>query len=437
LYWDLGGRVNYALAQAPGAIADKGRKLVKKVRAKLFSRRYPRISEIFAEANPADYDIVLVSTYLMYYPVCVEIGRLCEKAGVPLLVGGAYNAETEVAQSWLDIPGLHALVAGEVELELADMVRVAVEGGDLLQFKGVWLPDGRGGARPPLTQLDMVPFPDYSDFPWDKYPHRIVPLISGRGCGWGVCTFCSDVTSAMGRTYRSRSSENLLDEVELQSRKHDTSLFVFTDLKLNSDLSMWNAITSRLRERVDSPRWIGAVHVGSKQPNGLDLESLKRAKESGAVRLTTGIESGSQRVLDEFAKGTDLSITSQFLHNAATTGISVRATMIHGAPGETAEDVDASAEFLNSHKDIIDRVKLSRFSIMMGPVIQRRFDAKPSRYPTIIAGDRDPQMKILDHQMTNAYSLEYFLATQRLLHVVHLINRKKLPNAATAFEGVM
>jgi radical SAM superfamily enzyme YgiQ (UPF0313 family) len=192
-----------------------------------------------------------------------------------------------------------------------------------------------------------------------------------------------------------------------------------------------------MTKRVDSPCWIGAIHVGSKQPNGLDLDTLKRARVSGAVRLTTGLESGSQRLLDDLAKGTDLSITSEFLHDAATAGISVRTTMIHGAPGETAEDVDASTKFLNLHKNYIDRVKLGRFDLVMGPVIQRRFDEKPSRYPTIIAGDRDLQMKTMEHQMTNAYSLKYFAATQRLLQVVHKINRKELPNVATAFEGVM
>ena len=58
---------------------------------------------------------------------------------------------------------------------------------------------------PPLADLDRLPFPDYSQFPWSKYPNIIVPMITGRGCGWGVCTFCSDVTSTAGRRFRSRS----------------------------------------------------------------------------------------------------------------------------------------------------------------------------------------------------------------------------------------
>jgi radical SAM superfamily enzyme YgiQ (UPF0313 family) len=373
----------------------------------------------------------------MYYPVCVDIGRLCAERKVPLLIGGSYFAAKEVADSWLDIPGLRALVAGEVEAELPELVRETIDGGDLSRFPGVFVPGQNGAARPPLLDLDRVPYADYSDFPWHKYPHRLIPLLSGRGCGWGVCNFCSDVTSSSGRTFRTRSPDNLLGEVRHQGRRHDTNLFVFTDLKLNSDLPMWEAISSRMPEAIDSPQWIASVHVGSRQPNGLDAETLKRAKDAGLVRLTTGLESGSQRVLDSLVKGTDLETSSRFLKDASTAGISVRVTMIHGAPGETAEDVSASAEYLAAHADSIDRVKLNRFMIMLGTTFQRRYDERPSRYPTVISGKRHLRLKYVDYRMTNTYSMEYFKATQKLLGVVHRINKKRLSETARVFEGVL
>lgn len=436
-FQNIGRRINMAMAQAPGSLAQNCNGLAKRIRASIATKDYPRIGEIFRDAKPADFDIVLASTYLMYYPVCHEIGSICQSSGTPLLIGGPYFAEPSVAKDWLDIPGLTAIVGGEVELELASLVRDAVNGENLNRFEGVWTPRGTGGPRRPLLNLDDVPFPDYSDFPWEKYPHRIIPMITGRGCGWGVCTFCSDVTSSSGRTYRSRSSRNVLEEAEYQSKRHDTSLFVFTDFKLNSDLVVWESILSELPNRVKSPKWIGAVHVGSIKPNGLDIHSLKAASGSGAVRLTTGLESGSQRVLDKYAKGADLETTSEFLHNAASARISIRATMIHGSPGETPEDVLASVKFLQQHEYLIDRVRLSRFNMTMGPVIQRRFDQKPSRYPALIVGKREKYTKKFAYQMTETHSFQYFRATQRLLGVVHRINAKKLPHAAFEFDGVM
>jgi anaerobic magnesium-protoporphyrin IX monomethyl ester cyclase len=79
-----------------------------------------------------------------------------------------------------------AIVGGEADLTLPELVAAAVEGGDLTQHAGVLLPDGRKGPpAPPLRALDRLPIPDFTDFPdfpWDRYPQRIIPVMTGRGC---------------------------------------------------------------------------------------------------------------------------------------------------------------------------------------------------------------------------------------------------------------
>jgi radical SAM superfamily enzyme YgiQ (UPF0313 family) len=434
---DLARRFNYLMAgrqeratQTFKLALDRGRKL-------WATRKHDRIVEGFEQADPGAFDVVLISAYLMYYDTCVQIGERCAELGVPLVIGGSYFAADEVAAAWLQVPGLSALIAGEVELELPDLISTAASRGDLSRFAGVWLPSGVGGARPPLQELDQVPFPDYRDFPWERYPNRIIPMITGRGCGWGVCAFCSDVTSTAGRTYRSRSPQNVLDEIELQSSRHKTSLFVFTDLKLNSNLDVWNGLIGDIQRRAPGASWIGAVHVGAKKPNGLDRATLSAAARAGLTRVTTGLESGSQHVLDEMKKGTELGVTSEFLHDAASVGISVRVTMIHGFPGERTPDVEKTAEFLEQHQRVIDRVSLNRFQVMIGPSFLRRFDAEPRRYPGVEKVKRQPRLAIASHEYTPAQDLGYVRATQRMLSAVHRINRKPLLGAAAQFEGVM
>ena len=63
-------------------------------------------------------DIVLVSSYLMYRESTVRICLLCKAAGVPVLVGGPYFAQPEIAEEWANIEGATALIGGEVEPEL-------------------------------------------------------------------------------------------------------------------------------------------------------------------------------------------------------------------------------------------------------------------------------------------------------------------------------
>lgn len=385
----------------------------------------------------AGCDVVLISTYLMYYEACREIARVCAGRGIPVIVGGSYFFQREVATEWVGIPGVVAIVGGEVEPDLPAIVRAVVDEKPLDDFPGLWVRGRTPMPARPLLGLDELPFPDYRDFPWQRYPNRIVPIVTGRGCGWGVCSFCSDVTSTAGRSFRSRSAESVLDELEFQARRHETELFVFTDLKLNSDASVWNSLISRVRSRVPSARWIGAIHMAGGRPDGVSLAELRAARASGMVRLTTGLESGSQRVLDEMRKGTDLGTTRRFLADAATAGLSVRMTMILGYPGERATDVAASSSFLEENESRIDRVALNRFALMTGTRIHRKVEREPGAFSDLEQVRPKHRLALLDHSFAPARDRSYRQAVARLLGSVHRINRRRIREGAREFEGVM
>jgi radical SAM superfamily enzyme YgiQ (UPF0313 family) len=269
------------------------------------------------------------------------------------------------------------------------------------------------------------------------YPNTIVPLITGRGCGWGVCLFCSDVITAAGRTFRSRSPDNVLSEIAHQHARHECRLFVFTDLKLNSNLDVWHAVTDRMQSIVPGCRWIGAVHVGTHGDNGLSYEELKQAREAGMVRITTGLESGSQRTLDRMVKGTDLDATSRFLVHAEKAGISVRTTMIIGYPGEDPSDVDLTTRFLREHENCLERIKLNRLQIKAGTQFHKLVKRKPGKFPDIVVKSANHRQAQVYHHFRPTEDPEYRRAISRLLHIVHRINRKPLVAEARDFEGVM
>ena len=295
----------------------------------------------------------------------------------------------------------------------------------------------RGRVAAPLQDLDAVPYPDYSDFAWSAYPNRIVPVITGRGCGWGACTFCSDVTSSAGRTYRSRSPANVLDELAQHHRRHDVTRFVFTDLKLNSNLDMWRSIIGGIQDAAPRAQWIGAVHAGTDADNGLRDADLRDAAKSGCARLTTGLESGSQRVADLMKKGTRLEGISAFLDGAARAGISSRCTMILGYPGETAEDVQASASFLAAHRHAIERVSLNRLQVITGTTLHRALKRKPGKFGDFRIVHEDHRNAQVSHRHELAGTDAHRKAVMRLLTEVHRINERELSPRAREFEGVM
>jgi hypothetical protein len=212
---------------------------------------------------------------------------------------------------------------------------------------------------------------------------------------------------------------------------------VYTDLKLNSNLEMWDALISHTRRRVPGAKWIGAVHVNAKEENGLGPGQLKAARAAGLVRLTTGLESGSQRMLELMQKGTDLEVTSRFIRDASGVGISVRVTMIVGYPGELASDVAASAAFLARHRRYIDRVNLNRFQIMNGTSFHQGMTRGRAQSPGFVPLTVDDRLGQVDHDYVPATGADYRRSLGDLVGQVHAINAKRLSVDAVEFEGVM
>lgn len=402
------------------------------------ARQADRLATHFRTLIAQRPDVVMISTYLMYRDVVARLCALCDDAGIPTVVGGPYFTEPRVRDAWRGMRGMTALAVGENELEAARIVETLAGGGPPDSLPAIATAASPGPRRPtPLRTLDDLPYPDYSDFPWQRYPTRIVSAITGRGCGWGVCRFCSDVTSTAGRTFRTRSAGSVLDEVEHQCGRYDSRHVVFTDLKLNSSLDVWHGLIEGLSRTTRPVSWIGAVHIDGDGSHGLEPATLRAAARGGLVRLTTGLESGSQRVLDLMKKGTSLAESAHVLHRAAAVGISVRTTVMVGFPGECAADVAATAGFLEAHREVIERVSLNRFTLMSGSAIDRLIEKRPARFETVkILARRDAEA-VVDHVNLLAQDRQYRRELGALLGVVNAINRRPIRPRAAGFAGVM
>jgi anaerobic magnesium-protoporphyrin IX monomethyl ester cyclase len=383
-------------------------------------------------------DALLLSAYLQHYRTVYELGRLAESRGVPLILGGPAFNLPRTADAWRSIPGLTAIVGGEVDLALPELVATVIGGGDLLAFGGVTLPDGRrSDPAPPLRDLDRVPVPDFTDFPWDRYRLRLLPVMAGRGCQWGRCTFCSDVVSASGRTFRVRSVDAIMREIGVLSHRHDATNFVFLDLKLNSDPATWRGIIERIQDHAPGAQWVGTVHVDRRKDNGLSAADLRAAYASGMRRISFGLESGSQRLLDAMRKGCTVEANGRFVRDSYEAGLSVRCTMFKGYPGETAEDLERTADFLEEHAPYIDRLRFNEFALLEGTPVYRAACEEPSRYPGLRVLSLDERNAMARHVNTGTRGAAYRRAKARVLAAAFEINRRPVRASARAFDGIM
>lgn len=416
--------------------AEGARDLLRRWRAGRIEKPNPKVLREVRRALERGADAILLSAYLQHFKIVREITALARAKGVAVLLGGPMFNLAEVAEAWREIPGLTAVVGAEVDRDLPRIVEAACGGGNLLDFPGVVMPDGRrSAAAEPLRNLDDTPLPDFTDFPWDRYPVRIVPIMTGRGCQWDKCLFCSDVISASGRTFRTRSVERVLLEMQEQARRHETTNFLFLDLKLNSWPEMIRGIGRDIQRYVRGAEWLGTVHVDQRHDNGLSRADLDAAVAGGMRRISFGLESGSQRLLDAMQKGCLVARNSQFIRDAHGAGLSIRCTMFKGFPGETAADMNATADFLEAHIPYLDRVRFNNFTLHTGTPIWRAM-REVANAPLEVTALQNRRARA-SYRHREQRDRDYRRAKARALDAVYEINRRPLRNAARQFDGLM
>lgn len=415
-----------------------GRDLARRIRLWWRNRPHPRVLRETARALDANPDALLLSAYLQHFRTVVALCSLAKRRGIPVILGGpAFNHEA-TANAWRSVPGLTAIVGGEVDFALPRIVETAIAGGDLLAFNGVVLPDGsRSQSAYPLRDLDHLPVPDFTDFPWDRYRIRVIPVMTGRGCQWNNCTFCSDIVSASGRTFRTRSVDAIMEEIRELSGRHGSTNFTFLDLKMNSNPVTWRGVIEEIQRNAPGAQWIGTVHVDPRTDNGLTRGELHAAAAAGMRRVSFGLETGSQRLLDKMRKGCSVESNSEFIRNAFDAGISIRCTMFSGYPGETVEDLRLTASFLEHHARYLDRVRFNDFSILEGTQIHQAVQFDPSRHPQLKILAVDSREGITRYVNLDATSRGYRRAKASVLNTVFKINRKRLRGTTEVFDGLM
>ncbi|RVT43950.1 B12-binding domain-containing radical SAM protein [Sphingobium algorifonticola] len=394
------------------------------------------ISEVRKELEKKP-DVLLLSAYLNHFSSVTEIAKIAQEMQIPVLLGGPMLNLPNTADVWRQIPGVTAVVGAESDVSIGAMVEAVIRRNDLLSFPGIMLPDGQtSGIAPPFRRLDQIPIPDFTDFPWDRYPVRVIPIMTGRGCQWGKCMFCSDVVTASGRTFRTRPLESVLLEIEELSRRHQTTNFIFIDIKLNSYPDMLRGIANNIQRLVRGAEWIGTVHVDQRDDNGLSRKDLFDAVRGGMRRVSFGLESGSQRMLDLMQKGCVVERNSEFIRHAHEAGLSIRCTMFRGFPGETAEDMRATVNFLEAHQNYIDRVRLVDFKLSEGTPIHEAVEQRDAVAGTLQVTRPDMKRAKLFYDRGHI-DKHYRREVAKACSIVHKINTGHLRNSARQFDGMM
>ena len=209
-----------------------------------------------------------------------------------------------------------------------------------------------------MEDLSIIPAPDYSDYDFKIYEISTLPIIGSRGCV-RQCTFCDYI--ANWKKFQWRTADHIFDEMLLQNKKYNIRNFKFQDALINGNLKEFKQLTNLLSEYNDanpnnSFKWSSFYifrEVTTSSETDWDLIA-----RSGADSLLVGIENFNEHI--RYAMGKKFSNSSIDFHikQAQKYQISLVLGNIVGYINETEEDIEFIKEWLRTHTQYADVIKL-------------------------------------------------------------------------------
>jgi len=166
-------------------------------------------------------------------------------------------------------------------------------------------------------------------------------MITSRGCPYN-CVFCS-IHIVMGKKWRGRSPENVVDEIEQLVNTYDIKQIDFSDENLTLDKKRVETICDLIAKKKLDIEWY--------TPNGvradtLDENLLTKMKKAGCKKIRVAPESGVQRVVDQIIKkNLSLKEVEKAVVLCKKVGIKVGCFFVIGLIGETKKDIEETIKY--------------------------------------------------------------------------------------------
>ncbi|WP_080797125.1 B12-binding domain-containing radical SAM protein [Arabiibacter massiliensis] len=192
-------------------------------------------------------------------------------------------------------------------------------------------------------------------------------IDAGRGCPFS-CTFCSTKTF-WKRTFRMRSIDDMLDQVERLQREHGVGRFEFEHDLFTASRKRVLAFCDAVEARGLKFGWSCSSRVDT-----LDDELIERMRRAGAVAVYLGVETGSPRMQRLVNKNLDVGSVVPVARSLREAGMEVTASFVYGFPDEAEEDLALTLRLALDLEDAgLRRVQLHRLGFLNGTELFERW----------------------------------------------------------------
>ena len=265
------------------------------------------------------------------------------------VIGGANVAAEMGRETHHNYPFVDFTVTGEFDNFFKPFFKAAVSG-EILKSEVAELPPNLLGPQHRIESLrdflpevwtcenlDETPIPNYSRYfetleqtSFAKYVSPTLLFETSRGCWWGQkkhCTFCG--LNSTGMTYRKKSAQRALEEIQTLSKKHRLYRGMATDNII--DLSYFKTVLPELVN--EKPQ----IQLFYETKSNLSSEQVKLMADAGCVVVQPGIESLHDETLKIMRKGTTAAQNIYLLKNALHFGVLPIWSVLCGFPKSDPE----------------------------------------------------------------------------------------------------
>lgn len=314
-------------------------------------------SEIEAKIREIKPDYVATTAITCTSPDALKILETAKRVdkNIITIIGGIHSTFMYDELFQLSQGNLDFVIRGEGEITVRELLAAIEGGGDIGNVRGISYRKGdkvaKTPGRPLMTASELDALPQAWDLlEWEDYVYFILPnsrlgaIATSRGCDKD-CTFCSQRVF-WEKSWRGRSPEALIKEIELQHLKYGVNVILLTDDYPTLDRERWETFLDMLIER----NWPIYFLMETRVEDILrDRDILPKYRKAGIIHIYVGTESVSQETLDLIKKDVKVEESREALRLLNEHGIITETSMILGFPSETKKSIETTLKLAKEY----------------------------------------------------------------------------------------
>ncbi len=337
----------YSLLQVASLLRERGHE-VSIIDANVLDLDYEELKRKMSGREGQDYAALIfrfTPTTFDHDMILTKVSKeLCPAAKT---IGICWTMRTLPEEVLENAPSLDIYIMHEYEVVVPDLIDSLSKNRDISAVKGVAYRDNckiiKNQDAKPIEDYNTVPLPAYDLLPSlenyyinTRHGAPFTIMYTSKGCPFN-CIYCT----VAGTKWKARNAKSVLDEIRYLKKEHNIKTISFFDETFTLDRQRVVDICNILiNEGIDITWYCNTrVHL-------VDEELLELMHKAGCKGMSYGVESGSQKVLDNASKHITVEQAERSIQMAKDIGIKTYCSFMFGLPGENWETVKETIDFI-------------------------------------------------------------------------------------------